>query len=150
MENFEEIKARLKKKWLHYYKHNRQWINKYCQENYFVSVQGSFEGETWETGERSLDDKRFSEVHPPSELIIGVITALEPFLAQYWLGAFMDLYANKEKIIVALGLNFDSELELKKIEQKKWENQQLVLESEVILDVKNFPENHYLSTTDDK
>jgi hypothetical protein len=55
-------------------------------------------------------------VHPPSELIIGVITALEPILAQYWLTAFVDLYANKEKIFVTLGLNFDPELELKKIE----------------------------------
>lgn len=146
MENFEEIKKRLKKKWLQYYKHNRKWINKYCQENCFVSVQGSLEGETWGTGERSLDDKRFSEVHPPSELIIGVISALEPLLAQYWLTAFVDLYANKEKILVALGLNFDPELELKKIEQKNWEHQQLVLEPEIILDDNNLREKRYLST----
>jgi hypothetical protein len=147
MENFEEIKLRLKKKWLQYYKHNRQWINKYCQENCFTSVQGSTEGETWGTAERSIDDKRYREVHPPSELIIGAITALEPFLAQYWLTAFVDLYANKEKIVVALGLNFDPELELKKIEQQNWQNQhQTIIEPELLIEGDSNQDTHYLST----
>lgn len=148
MENFEEIKNRLKQKWLQYYKHNRKWINKYCEENYFISVEGSFEGETWQTGRRSLEDKRFCEVHPPSELIIGVITALEPILAQYWLTAFVDLYANKEKILVTLGLNFDPELELKKMEEKNRKNQPLVMEIEIMLDDNNSPENFYQLTMD--
>jgi hypothetical protein len=147
MENFEEIKVRLKKKWLQYYKHNRTWINKYCQENCYVSVKGSLEGETWSTAERSWEDPSYGEVHPPSELIIGAITALEPLLAQYWLTAFVDLYANKEKIIVALGLNFDPELELKKMEQKKWDNDQLVLEPELVLDDNNTNEKRFLSTS---
>ncbi len=145
MENFEEIKIRLKKKWLQYYKHNRTWINKYCKENCYVSVKGSLEGETWSTGDRTWEDPSYSEVHPPSELILGAITALEPLLAQYWLTAFVDLYANKEKIIVALGLNFDPELELKKMEQKTWDNDQLVLEPEILMqDDDN--EKHFLST----
>ncbi len=147
MENFEEIKIRLKKKWLQYYKHNRTWINKYCQENCYVSVKGSIEGETWTTIERSWDDPNYAEVHPPSELIIGAITALEPLLAQYWLTAFVDLYANKEKIIVALGLNFDPELELKKIEQKKWDKEQLVLQPELITEDTQETENRFLSTS---
>ena len=148
MENFEEIKIRLKKKWLQYYKHNRSWINKYCQENCFVSVKGSFEGETWSTAERSWEDVSYSEVHPPSEIIIGAITALEPLLAQYWLTAFVDLYANKEKIIVTLGLNFDPELELKKMEEKKWNNDdQLILEPELIIDGEEFDESRFLSTS---
>ena len=147
MESFEEIKVRLKKKWLQYYKHNRSWINKYCQENCYVSVKGSFDGETWSTAERSWEDPSYKEIHPPSELIIGAITALEPLLAQYWLTAFVDLYANKEKIIVALGLNFDPELELKKMEQKKWDNDQLVLEPEVVIDDDDDPEEkRFLST----
>jgi len=147
MNNFEEIKSRLKKKWLQYYKHNRLWINKYCQENYYSSVQGSKEGETWETGERSIEEPKYSEVHPPSELIIGAITALEPLLAQYWLTAFVDLYANKEKIVVALGLNFDPELELKKIEQKKWENEQKpVIQTELIDN--NLPRQNYFLSAD--
>jgi hypothetical protein len=148
MENFNEIKLRLRKKWLQYYKHNRQWINKYCQENCYTSVQGSFEGETWGTAERSIEDKRYTQVHPPSELIIGAITALEPLLAQYWLTAFVDLYANKEKIVVALGLNFDPELELKQIEQKNWENQQQkVLEPELLTEEESEQEKRYLSTS---
>ena len=147
MENFEEIKVRLKKKWLQYYKHNRTWINKYCQENCYVSVKGSLEGETWSTAERSWEEPSYAEVHPPSELIIGAITALEPLLAQYWLTAFVDLYANKEKIIVALGLNFDPELELKKMEQKKWDNDQLVLEPELVIEDNNSNEKRFLSTS---
>ena len=147
MENFEEIKARLKKKWLQYYKHNKTWIEKYCQENCYVSVQGSADGETWTTVARSLKDNAYKEVHPPSELILGAITALEPLLAQYWLTAFVDLYANKEKIIVALGLNFDPELELKKMEQKAWDDDQLILEPEVMMDDDYNSEKRILSTS---
>ena len=144
MENFEDIKARLKNKWLQYYKQNRNWINKYCQENCYVSVKGSFEGETWSTAQRSWEDPHYTEVHPPSELIIGAITALEPLLAQYWLTPFVDLYANREKIVVALGLNFDPELELKKMEEKQWNNNQLVLELELVDDDEQ--KNRFLST----
>lgn len=147
MENFEEIKARLKKKWLQYYKHNKSWIDKYCQENCYVSVQGSSEGETWTTVERSLEDSIYQEVHPPSELILGAITALEPLLAQYWLTAFVDLYANKEKIIVTLGLNFDPELELQKMEQKTWDDDQLILEPEIMLNDDDDREKRFLSTS---
>lgn len=147
MENFEEIKARLKKKWLQYYKHNKTWIEKYCQENCFVSVKGSAEGETWTTVERSRENNVYKEVHPPSELILGAITALEPLLAQYWLTAFVDLYANKEKIIVALGLNFDPEIELKKMEQKIWEDEQLILEPEIMMDDYEPKEKRILSTS---
>ena len=146
MENFEDIKVRLKKKWLQYYKHNRTWITKYCQENCYVSVKGSIEGETWTTDQRNWEDPNYREVHPPSELILGTITALEPLLAQYWLTAFVDLYANKEKIIVTLGLNFDPELELKKMEEKKWTNDQLVLEPELIVEENEDDTKRFLST----
>ena len=47
---------------------------------------------------------------------------------------------------MALGLNFDPELELKKMEEKKWNNDQLVLEPELIVNENDDEQKRFLST----
>lgn len=95
MSVFEKLKVLLKQKWLNYYETNRSWIKK-------VNMG-------WE---RTPDGGR----RPNSPLILGAINAVEPNLAEECLLTFCHLNTDPNKLVEALGLNFDPEIELKKRE----------------------------------
>lgn len=88
---FDEFTAALKKKWLQYYELNYDWL----------ALQMQLEStETPDGGRR-----------PPSYLILGVLNALEPKLAQLML-PFTKLNSDADALIDVLGLNVDPEIAL--------------------------------------
>jgi hypothetical protein len=91
MNFFDKLKVTIKQKWLDYYQINCDWLLKF----------GSWV-KTPDTGTR-----------PNSATILGAITALEPQLAEF-MPAFCDLNPEAERLIEALGLNFDPRKELEK------------------------------------
>ncbi|NCQ94393.1 MAG: hypothetical protein EWV75_20900 [Microcystis wesenbergii Mw_QC_S_20081001_S30D] len=100
MRNFEELKAGLKDKWLDYYEVNQSWIR------VFMTATNSWIN-TPDSGKR-----------PSSQLILGVATALETQLFM-WMSPFCVLSHDSNRIVDALGLNFDPEIELKKREKER-------------------------------
>lgn len=88
---FDRLTAALKYKWLPFYQENRAWITRQMSIN---SV------ETPDGGRR-----------PSSYLILGVVSALEPELAELML-PFTKLNSDVDKLIDVLDLNFDPELYL--------------------------------------
>lgn len=86
---FGSLKNSLKQKWLQYFQSNRFWISLH-----------SGDVATPDGGKR-----------PPSYLILGVINALEPQLAELML-PFSKLNPNVDTLIDVLGLNFDPDLML--------------------------------------
>ncbi len=86
---FGSLKNSLKQKWLQYFQSNRFWISLH-----------SGDVATPDGGKR-----------PPSYLILGVINALEPQLAELML-PFSKLNPNVDTLIEVLGLNFDPDLML--------------------------------------
>ena len=97
---FEELKPTLKDKWLNYYEANRLWLKEL--PNYYNAP---------EKGSR-----------PTSELILGVITTLEPRLKEL-LFNFLLVSKDINKIVDVLGLNFDPEKELEKRRKQNCNNQ---------------------------
>lgn len=97
---FEEIKPTLKDKWLDYYEANQRMINKLMDLGY------------------KYEDSRHKR--PNSDFIIGTVSALEPKLEEY-LFCFFLVCNDLNKIVEALGLNFDPELQLKRRNKKREE-----------------------------
>ena len=85
---FGSLKNSLKQKWLQYFQSNRFWISLH-------------------SGVATPDGGK----RPPSYLILGVINALEPQLAELML-PFSKLNPNVDTLIDVLGLNFDPDLML--------------------------------------
>ncbi len=86
---FGNLKNSLKQKWLQYFQSNRFWISLH-----------SGAVDTPDGGKR-----------PASYLILGIINALEPQLAELML-PFSKLNPNVDNLIDVLGLNFDPDLML--------------------------------------
>ncbi|MFM7423575.1 MAG: DUF5331 domain-containing protein [Elainella sp.] len=86
--NIEHLRRALKSEWLTYYRTNRDWIIKL---GVWVNCQG--------------------QRRPSSSFILGVLTSLEPQLTQL-LPLVVDLNCNPDRIVTALGLNFNPEDEL--------------------------------------
>jgi hypothetical protein len=95
--NFETIKATLKDKWLDYYEANQSWIA--------IVIE--------------FDNLPQNRTRPHMSFILGVISALEPKLNEYFY--YFSLVTNDEPAILkALGLDFDPQLELeKRAEERK-------------------------------
>ena len=93
---FEELQPNLKDKWLDYYEANRFWLKP------FIDEKGS--------GYKYVPSTQSGR--PSSEIILGVITTLEPRLAELLLYWFL-VDADFDKVINTLGLHFDPEIELK-------------------------------------
>ncbi len=114
MSNFEAIKATLKDKWLDYYQDNQLWILKMSGWCYS---------------------------HPPSSLILGVISVLQPKIMRYLI-PMVEIDNDGHNIVNELGLNFDPRSELKKqseqTEVAEVLDQSLVSESVISLDNKDF------------
>lgn len=86
---FDHLKTSLKEKWLQFFQNNRFWL---VQEMEVQSVK------TPDGGRR-----------PPSYLILGAISALEPQLAEILL-PFCKLNPDVDALIEVLELNFDPEV----------------------------------------
>lgn len=92
--NIEQLRQSLKVKWLTYYRENRPWLSR-------LSV--------WIT----CDGHR----RPSSSFILATLSVLEPQLTQM-LPLVVELSNNPDKIVAALGLNFNPDEELKALEAK--------------------------------
>lgn len=91
--NIEHLRRALKSEWLSYYRKNRHWIVKL---GVWVDCQG--------------------QNRPSASFILGTLSTLEPQLIQL-LPLVVDLNSNPDRIVMALGLNFNPEDELKDLEK---------------------------------
>jgi len=89
--NTEHLRASLKTLWLDYYRSNRVWINRL---GIWVTCEG---------------DRR-----PSSSFILATLAILEPKLHEI-LPLIVDLSSNPDRIVLALGLNFNPDQTLKEI-----------------------------------
>ncbi|MBE9010440.1 hypothetical protein IQ250_09505 [Pseudanabaenaceae cyanobacterium LEGE 13415] len=105
--NIDQLRRSLKDRWLDYYQENRSWITR-------LSIWVSCEG------------KR----RPSSSFILGALSTIEPRLVDL-LPLIVDLSNHPDRIIVALGLNFDPEQELAHLKQLKAESQRYLPASSV-------------------
>ena len=85
---FEDFTAVLKKQWLQYYQENKHWLVLHMKVAAVKTPDGG--------------------MRPPAYLILGVMSALEPKLAQLML-PFSQLNPDAERLIDVLGLNFNPE-----------------------------------------
>ncbi|GAB4378863.1 MAG: hypothetical protein Kow00121_31630 [Elainellaceae cyanobacterium] len=93
--NIEHLRKSLKVQWLNYYRNNRDWLAR-------LGV--------WVT----CDGKR----RPSSSFILATLSILEPQLTQL-LPLVVDLSSNPDRIVMALGLNFNPDDELKAFEEEQ-------------------------------
>lgn len=87
--NVQQLRQSLKLKWLSYYYKNRDWIVK-------MQVWGTYDG------------KR----RPSSSFILATVSILEPQLVQLF-PLVIELSNNPDRIVAALGLNFNPDTVLK-------------------------------------
>ncbi|NJO51389.1 MAG: DUF5331 domain-containing protein [Leptolyngbyaceae cyanobacterium RM2_2_4] len=87
--NVEQLRQSVRAKWLGYYRENRSWL---IRLGVWVNCEG--------------------QRRPSSSFILATLSILEPRLTQL-LPLVVDLSTNPDRIVAALGLNFnpDSELE---------------------------------------
>lgn len=90
--NIQQLRQSLKIQWLNYYRENRDWLTR-------VGVWVTCEGER----------------RPSSSFILATLSVLEPQLTQL-LPLIVDLSSNPDRIVIALGLNFNPDEELKALE----------------------------------
>jgi hypothetical protein len=83
--NTEQIRQSVREKWLTYYAENRQWLSR-------LGVWVNCDGQR----------------RPSSGFILATLSVLEPRLAQL-LPLVVDLSHNPDRIVMALGLNFNPE-----------------------------------------
>ncbi|MBD2073207.1 hypothetical protein H6F86_04755 [Phormidium sp. FACHB-592] len=83
--NTEQIRQSVREKWLTYYAENRQWLSRL---GIWVNCDG--------------------QRRPSSGFILATLSVLEPRLAQL-LPLVVDLSNNPDRIVMALGLNFNPE-----------------------------------------
>ncbi|MBW4604993.1 MAG: DUF5331 domain-containing protein [Calothrix sp. FI2-JRJ7] len=89
--NIQELRQSLKQKWLYYYQENCHWLEK-------MQIWAVFDGER----------------RPLSSFVLATVSILEPNLVDI-LPLLVDLNTNPDDMIAALGLNFNPENELKKL-----------------------------------
>lgn len=89
--NTEQLRQSAREKWLSYYQENREWITRL---GVWVKCNGQH--------------------RPSSGFILATLSTLEPQLTQM-LPLIVDLSNNPDRIVLALGLNFDPEKELEAI-----------------------------------
>ena len=83
--NTEQIRQSVREKWLAYYVENRQWLSR-------LGVWVNCDGQR----------------RPSSGFILATLSVLEPRLSQL-LPLVVDLSSNPDRIVMALGLNFNPE-----------------------------------------
>ncbi|BAZ09756.1 hypothetical protein NIES4071_15660 [Calothrix sp. NIES-4071] len=90
--NIQELRQSLKQKWLYYYQQNRHWLEK-------MQIWAVFDGER----------------RPLSSFVLATVSVLEPNLVDI-LPLLVDLNTNPDDMIAALGLNFNPDNELKRLD----------------------------------
>lgn len=93
--NIQQLRQSLRVQWLDYYREHRDWLIR-------IGVWVTCEG------------KR----RPSSSFILATLSVLEPKLTQL-LPLVVDLSSNPDRIVIALGLNFNPDEELEAFEQEK-------------------------------
>lgn len=93
--NIQQLRQSLKVQWLNYYREHRDWLIR-------IGVWVTCEG------------KR----RPSSSFILATLSVLEPKLTQL-LPLIVDLSSNPDRIVIALGLNFNPDEELESLEREK-------------------------------
>ena len=86
--NIDRLRQSLKVKWLDYYRENRPWL---AQLRIWVSFEG--------------------ECRPSSSFILATLSILEPRLQQLF-PFIVELNNNPDRVVAALGLNFNPDREL--------------------------------------
>jgi|GEM_PF-2979939 len=89
--NTEQLRRSLKAKWLTYYRENRPWL---IRLGVWVDVEG--------------------QRRPSSSFILATLSVLEPQLTQL-LPLIVDLSSSPDRIVRALGLNFNPDKELDRL-----------------------------------
>lgn len=92
--NIDHLRRSLRDRWLDYYQDNRSWISR-------LSIWVNCEGER----------------RPSASFILGALSSVEPRLIDL-LPLIVDLSNHPDRIVIALGLNFDPEQELTKLKLK--------------------------------
>lgn len=117
LERPEQFKAELKDKWLDYYEANRNWIKSLIDSNTNWGKNLNYYYDKQELENLGYND--YTPCRPESLFIIGIVANLDSQLQ----GLFAFLLKNPDEILSMIGLNFDPEIELKKREQQKLQNQ---------------------------
>ena len=86
--NVQQLRHSAKNQWLSYYEENRQWL---ARLGVWVNCDG--------------------QRRPSSSFILATLSVLEPQLTQM-LPLIVDLSSNPDRIVMALGLNFNPDAEL--------------------------------------
>ena len=89
--NIERFRQSLKAKWLGYYQDNRAWL---VRLKIWVNCNG--------------------QSRPSSSFILAVVSVLEPGLPELF-PFIVDLNNDPDRIVAALGLNFNPDLELQSV-----------------------------------
>jgi hypothetical protein len=92
--NTQQIRQSVRDKWLSYYEENRQWLSR-------LGVWVNCDGQR----------------RPSSGFILATLSVLEPQLT-HLLPLIVDLSSNPDRIILALGLNFNPDEELEALKAK--------------------------------
>ncbi|MFE4106901.1 DUF5331 domain-containing protein [Almyronema epifaneia] len=92
--NTEQLRQTLRQKWLDYYRENRSWL---VRLGVWVTCQG--------------------QRRPSSSFILATLAILEPQLSQL-LPLVVDLSSNPDRIVAALGLNFNPDEALEALPEK--------------------------------
>nr|WP_199333416.1 DUF5331 domain-containing protein [Oculatella sp. FACHB-28] len=90
--NVEQLRQSVKAKWLGYYRENRSWL---IRLGVWVNCEG--------------------QRRPSSSFILATLSILEPHLTQM-MPLVVDLSTNPDRIVAALGLNFNPDSELSELE----------------------------------
>jgi hypothetical protein len=93
--NIEQLRRVLRTKWLSYYKENREWLTR-------LGVWVNYEGQR----------------RPSSSFILATLSVLEPQVCKM-MSFVVDLNNNPDRIVSALGLNFNPEIELSSLDEQE-------------------------------
>lgn len=92
--NIEQLRESLKEKWLDYYQENRSWL---IRLGVWVNCDG--------------------QRRPSSSFILATLSILEPRLTHLF-PLIVDLSNNPDRVVAALGLNFNPDAELEALAEK--------------------------------
>lgn len=127
----EKFKTEIKEKWLNYYQTNRSWLQHYMNEDSGWSDSVDYDEEKLNSLKHDLKlDEDYEPRRPECYFILGVVSVLEPSIQGLFSFAG-GLTTESERLVEALDLDFDPEIELKKRSQKA-ANQQLNLDSQYL------------------
>lgn len=113
-EDFEQMQAELRKKWLDYYEINRNWIK----------VSALSKGHGWV---EVINGKNISVYCPSSGLIIGVVSTLDKRVSDF-IQISIKLFGkcgDLDRIVWGLGLRFDPDVALEEREKEAEEIEEI-------------------------